>query len=260
MQRDWVQWHSAYDDPDSSLSRRLSIVQRLIRDAVDTAPSGPIRMLSLCAGDARDIAGALKDHPRAQDISGELIELDARLVQDAQANVAAAGVALDARCGDAADTEAFASVVPVDVLLLVGIFGNVTEEDVATTIRAVPAICRSGATVIWTRHRREPDLTPRIRQWFEAANCSPIDFFSPGPASFADASERFMPGGPAHALALPARLFTFRDDLGFIAQRLRTEATGAPLVAGSEVRIPMAIDGQFWVEGKINGNIQHFAL
>ena len=47
-------------------------------------------------------------------------------------------------------------------------------------------------------------------------------------------------------------LFTFRDDLGFIAQRLRTEATGEPIVAGREVRIPMAIDGHFWVEGKIN--------
>jgi aspartyl protease family protein len=48
-------------------------------------------------------------------------------------------------------------------------------------------------------------------------------------------------------------LFTFRDDLGFIAQRLKTEATGEPMVAGSEVRIPMAIDGHFWIEGKING-------
>ncbi len=48
-------------------------------------------------------------------------------------------------------------------------------------------------------------------------------------------------------------LFTFRDDLGFIAQRLKTEATGEPIVAGSEVRIPMAIDGHFWVEGMING-------
>lgn len=48
-------------------------------------------------------------------------------------------------------------------------------------------------------------------------------------------------------------LFTFRDDLGFIAQRLKTEATGEPMVAGSEVRIPMAIDGHFWVDGKING-------
>jgi aspartyl protease family protein len=48
-------------------------------------------------------------------------------------------------------------------------------------------------------------------------------------------------------------LFTFRDDLSFIAQRLKTEATGAPIVAGNEVRIPMAIDGHFWVEGSING-------
>ena len=48
-------------------------------------------------------------------------------------------------------------------------------------------------------------------------------------------------------------LFTFRDDLGFIAQRLKTEATGEPIVAAREVRIPMAIDGHFWVEGEING-------
>ena len=48
-------------------------------------------------------------------------------------------------------------------------------------------------------------------------------------------------------------LFTFRDDLSFVAQRLKTEATGEPIVAGSEVRIPMAIDGHFWVDGEING-------
>ena len=48
-------------------------------------------------------------------------------------------------------------------------------------------------------------------------------------------------------------LFTFRDDLGFIAQRLKTEATGAPIVTAREVRIPMSIDGHFWVEGEING-------
>lgn len=48
-------------------------------------------------------------------------------------------------------------------------------------------------------------------------------------------------------------LFTFRDDLGWVAQRLRTEATGEPIVAGREVRIPMAIDGHFWISGEING-------
>jgi aspartyl protease family protein len=48
-------------------------------------------------------------------------------------------------------------------------------------------------------------------------------------------------------------LFTFRDDLRFVAQRLKTEATGEPIVTGQEVRIPMAIDGHFWVQGAING-------
>jgi aspartyl protease family protein len=48
-------------------------------------------------------------------------------------------------------------------------------------------------------------------------------------------------------------LFSFRDDLGYVAQRLKAEATGAPLVEGLEVRIPMSIDGHFWVEGSLNG-------
>ena len=50
-------------------------------------------------------------------------------------------------------------------------------------------------------------------------------------------------------------LFTFRDDLGYVAQRLKAEATGDPVVEGHEVRIPMSIDGHFWVEGSLNGLI-----
>lgn len=48
-------------------------------------------------------------------------------------------------------------------------------------------------------------------------------------------------------------LFTFRDDLGYVAQRLRAEANGEPVVQGQQVRIPMAIDGHFWVEASLNG-------
>ncbi|HVF36806.1 MAG TPA: TIGR02281 family clan AA aspartic protease [Sphingomicrobium sp.] len=48
-------------------------------------------------------------------------------------------------------------------------------------------------------------------------------------------------------------LFTFRDDLGFVAQRLKAEATGEPVIEGRQLRIPMAIDGHFWVEGSLNG-------
>jgi aspartyl protease family protein len=48
-------------------------------------------------------------------------------------------------------------------------------------------------------------------------------------------------------------MFTFRDDLGYVAQRLKAEATGEPVVEGREVRIPMAIDGHFWVQASLNG-------
>ena len=47
-------------------------------------------------------------------------------------------------------------------------------------------------------------------------------------------------------------VFTFRDDLGVVAQRLKSEATGAPVVAGRELRIPMAVDGHFWVVANVN--------
>lgn len=55
-------------------------------------------------------------------------------------------------------------------------------------------------------------------------------------------------------------VFTFRDDLGYVAQRLRSEATGEPVAVGRQIRIPMAIDGHFWVEGRINGVPARFLI
>ena len=55
-------------------------------------------------------------------------------------------------------------------------------------------------------------------------------------------------------------LFTFRDDLGYVAQRLKAEATGVAVVEGEEIRIPMAIDGHFWVQGSINGSPVKFLV
>ena len=48
-------------------------------------------------------------------------------------------------------------------------------------------------------------------------------------------------------------LFTFCDNFSWVAQRLKAEAVGTPVIEGHETRIPMAIDGHFWVEGQVNG-------
>ena len=55
-------------------------------------------------------------------------------------------------------------------------------------------------------------------------------------------------------------VFTFRDDLGFVLQRLRSEATGAPVVQADEIRIPQAIDGHFYIEAAINGQPVKFLI
>jgi aspartyl protease family protein len=55
-------------------------------------------------------------------------------------------------------------------------------------------------------------------------------------------------------------LFTFRDNLGWVAQRLKAEAVGTPVEQGKETRIPMAIDGHFWVTGKLNGHNVKFLI
>jgi hypothetical protein len=110
-----------------------------------------------------------------------LVELDPALVAFARRRAAEAGLADRVRVegGDASVCRSFARFVPADVVLLCGIFGNVSGEDIAATIRALPAACRRGANVVWTRHRRPPDATPAVRAQFAAAGFSEITFDAP---------------------------------------------------------------------------------
>jgi aspartyl protease family protein len=55
-------------------------------------------------------------------------------------------------------------------------------------------------------------------------------------------------------------LFAFRDDFGYLAQRLKAEAIGTPVSEGQETRIPMALDGHFWVNARLNGRNVKFLV
>jgi aspartyl protease family protein len=55
-------------------------------------------------------------------------------------------------------------------------------------------------------------------------------------------------------------LFTFRDDFGYLAERLKAEAIGTPVTEGRITRIPMAIDGHFWVRASLNGRETRFLV
>jgi hypothetical protein len=70
----------------------------------------------------------------------------------------------------------FADALLAGILLLCGIFGNVSDRDIERTVQAVPVLCHAGATVIWTRHRGPPDLTPQVRAWFVGSGFDEIAF------------------------------------------------------------------------------------
>lgn len=78
--------------------------------------------------------------------------------------------------GDASVTDAYADAVPADLILLCGVLGNITADDIANMIRHLPSLCAAGATVIWTRHRHPPDLTPYIRETFEQGGFAEVAF------------------------------------------------------------------------------------
>ncbi len=209
--KDWVAWHAAYDDPSSSLSVRLRLVRGHLSRALDAARAGPVRLVSLCAGQGRDVLGVLPGHPRRQDVSAVLVESDPHNAAQARHQAAEAGLwQVEVREADAGRVDSFPDALPADVLLLCGIFGNVSAGDMQRTVAASPALCAPGATVLWTRHRRAPDLTPQVRAWFAASGFDEVAFDAPdthaltgvGVNRLAAAPRAELPRGP---------LFTFRE-------------------------------------------------
>lgn len=202
--KDWSVWHSAYDDPSSGLSKRLAAVQRRLTDALTAAPAGEVRVLSMCAGEARDLA-ALQSHPRRADVRGLAVELDARSCAVARERLA--GLAIEVVEGDAALVDHYAPLVPAQVVLACGIFGNVSDDDVRRTVEALPSLCAPGATMVWTRHRRAPDLTPAIRRWCREAGFDELAFDTFEGHGQSVGTCRFV--GETLELPRGERLFTF---------------------------------------------------
>lgn len=174
--RDYVAWHRAYDDPDSALSRRLAVVQGHIRDALDRR-HGPFRAVSACSGDGRDLLDVLAARGDADRVRATLLEAHGGIAEQARRRAAAAGLAaVEVRTVDAGNTGSYLGAVPADLVLLVGVFGNIADEDIRTTIRAVPQLCCTGATVVWSRGREDRDLGGQIMAWFGEAACGQLAY------------------------------------------------------------------------------------
>jgi SAM-dependent methyltransferase len=213
--RDWHAWHRDYADPSSPLSRRRRVVQSYLRQTLtEVAPSaeGPIRLLSMCAGDGSDVLEVLAAAGGTPRVRALLVELDAELAGRAGEQAARCGLS-DVRVitGDAGRTASYAELAPADVVLACGVFGNISDADVRRTVGALPGLLRPGGRVIWTRGRGAAvlDASRPIRELFAEHGFAELDFTAPADAPFRVGLHR-LDGTGLDATELPEQLFRFR--------------------------------------------------
>lgn len=213
MSSDWVHWHQEYDERGSSLGRRLEVVRRDLRRALGTSlsePDGTRRIISICAGDGRDVLPVIAEHDRR--VRALLVELDPALARRARETADDLGLSrVEVRTADAGQAGTYLGVRPAHILLACGVFGNVSDDDVRRTVAALPTLLVPGGIVIWTRGRGDDGSEPaqEIRALLAEHGFTELSFTGPDDARFRVGMHRLA--GAARHGALSGRLFTFRS-------------------------------------------------
>lgn len=195
--KDWVKWHKHYDTADSSLNQRLALVQSAIRQCLPQQRNA-YTILDICAGDGRDLIEVLSNYEHKDSLRGVLVELDPQLVNEMQMRAKTANIPPDLKIiqEDASQTHTYKDNIPADLILLCGVFGNISDDDVAKTIQTLPQLCKPGTRVIWTRHRRSPDRTNNIRNLFRDNGFDETDFVSTNDSAYGVGVHTFNASAP----------------------------------------------------------------
>ncbi|MGH3997933.1 MAG: class I SAM-dependent methyltransferase [Pseudonocardiaceae bacterium] len=174
-----------------------------------------LKLTSICAGDGRDTLPVLADLD--EDVEAALVELDEHLAHRARETARKLGLdGVEVRTADAGLPSSLAGVPPADVFLACGLFGNITDADLAATISALPALLAPNGHVIWTRGANlgedevseyQGDPSDLVRTMFAERGFVEERFVRPPDASFRVGVHR-LDRGPARQ-ASPERMFTF---------------------------------------------------
>jgi hypothetical protein len=167
---DWTAWHEEYE-ASPALMARLAAVRVQITRCLDLCPPGLIRVVSVCAGEGRDLIPALGGHGRAADVLARLVEVDPRLVERGRASLEEAGLSdrLEFVEGDATLPTSYRDFGPAHLVLACGVFGNIRPNDTARLVGSLAWLCARDGFVIWTRGiaRGGAAHIARIRALFE---------------------------------------------------------------------------------------------
>ncbi|MFJ2280896.1 class I SAM-dependent methyltransferase [Pseudomonas sp. NPDC087803] len=209
---DWQSWHENYRS-FSPLQLRLEEVCQQVTEAINAVAPSRVQVLSLCAGDGRDLLKALQSGHTSKEVDATLIELDPGLVEQGRKAFAEHGLSdsVQFRCADATSFATYQGLPKADIVMVCGVFGNVRGPHVQQLIFSLKAFCRQGARVIWTRSLNEFDdgetAAQEIRGWFAQAGFQETVFTRTPEGTFAVSSVAY--GAEQTPLPSTGRMFEF---------------------------------------------------
>ncbi|AUT02083.1 SAM-dependent methyltransferase [Nostoc sp. CENA543] len=179
MPNDWYEWHDLYNT-EPKLQQRLEIVREYIAYSLNASPDGAIQIVSVCAGDGRDLLGTLQNHPRAKDVSARLVEINSNLVERGQATIESLGLTkqIELINGDATLATNYVGAVPADIVIVCGVFGNLADEgELNRLLDNLSFLSKPGAFVIWTRgHSNGFPYSDNVRKILSASGFEEVQF------------------------------------------------------------------------------------
>jgi hypothetical protein len=198
-----------------SYQQRLAKVQEHFAECLDNAPRGPVRVLSLCAGDGRDVIGVLSSHPRRFDVTAWLVESNWNSVAIGVRHAASAGLekSVNFLCGDATLNVTYKNIAPAEIVLLCGVWGHVAANQRALLVDGIASLCKFEGAVIWTR-----GLVPKmsrlleIQSHFAGLAWNKVRLSTTPDQKWAIATYRYS--GPLHQVSNSGRLFRFQRRVG----------------------------------------------
>lgn len=210
----WASWPDrAYQN--QGYRQRLSTVQSHLAESLHGAPTGRVRILSICAGDGRDVIGVLPSHPRRADVSAALVEQSERSIKHGQADANAAGISgvVSFLHGDATLFETYRGIAPAEIVLFCGVWGHVPARERQNVVQGLSCLCRPGGVVIWTRGiAKGMDRLQQIEAAFEGRSWQKSRLSFTADQNWAVVTQRYC--GPALEVPADGRFFSFETGAG----------------------------------------------
>ena len=167
---------SGYTNPRSHFSRRLAVVQQAVGDALSAAAPGPVVVVDICSGVGNAILPVLDSHPRRDDVTACLLELDPESVRGARKTIDTLGLdRVNVVEADAGLSRAYVGLPRANILILSGVLAHLSDADRVALLAFISRLCAPDATLIWTIGSRwDPTRIRRVRGFVVLAGVTPL--------------------------------------------------------------------------------------